>query len=166
MLGFLTDHLTLVLLLLCLALAALPCGMINLGTETLLTLAQLAKRLPRRRRNRPVHPSTVFRWRFPGIRGVRLECVRIGGAWHTSWQAFERFCAQLSEERPLLTSSPSSAGRAKDTSGADKPTRSRTVVQCLASQQPDGSAAAASPPSVEHQNQADIAEAKLTELGF
>jgi hypothetical protein len=85
----------LILLLLILTFAATS-GMICVGSEQLLTLAQLAKRIPRRRRERPVHPSTVHRWRRPGIRGVRLECIRVGGAWHTSLEAFQRFCEQLS----------------------------------------------------------------------
>jgi hypothetical protein len=40
--------------------------------------------LPRKRRDRPVHASTVHRWRHPGVNGVRLEAVRIGGSWCTS----------------------------------------------------------------------------------
>lgn len=69
--------------------------MISVASEQLLTLSQLAKRLPRHRNDRPVHPSTCHRWRSPGVRGVRLECVRIGGIWHTSWESFQRFCDLL-----------------------------------------------------------------------
>lgn len=29
------------------------------------------------------------------LRGVRLEAVRIGGAWHTTREAFGRFCERL-----------------------------------------------------------------------
>ena len=71
--------------LFCLFAAVAFCGVINVGTEQLLTLSQLAKRLPRHRNDRPVRPSTCHRWRSPGVRGVRLECLRIGGIWHTSW---------------------------------------------------------------------------------
>jgi hypothetical protein len=74
-----------------------PCLMIDVGTEQLTTLAQLARRIPCRRNARPVHPSTVHRWRSPGIRGIRLECLKIGGAWHTSMEAFQRFCERLSQ---------------------------------------------------------------------
>lgn len=35
------------------------------------------------------------RWRSPGVRGVRLECLRIGGIWHTSWESFKRFYDRL-----------------------------------------------------------------------
>lgn len=62
--------------------------------EDLITFPQLAKRLPRRRRGRPVAVSTVGRWRYPGVKGVRLEAVRLGGAWVTSVQAFDRFVAR------------------------------------------------------------------------
>lgn len=81
--------------ILCLLTLTATCGAISVGTEQLLTLSQLAKRLPRHRNDRPVHPSTCHRWRSPGVRGVRLECVRIGGVWHTSWEAFQRFCDRL-----------------------------------------------------------------------
>ena len=42
-----------------------------------------------------VHVSTVHRWRKPGIRGIRLEAVRVGGTWYTTHEAFARFCERL-----------------------------------------------------------------------
>jgi Protein of unknown function (DUF1580) len=72
-------------------------GLIDVANEPLITLAQLARRLPRRRKDRPVAPSTIHRWRAPGIKGVRLECVRVGGAWCTNLRAFQKFCDRLSE---------------------------------------------------------------------
>jgi hypothetical protein len=68
---------------------------IELERERLITFGQLARKLPSRRNGRPVHGSTIHRWRHPGVGGVRLEAIRIGGAWHTSWEAFQRFCEQL-----------------------------------------------------------------------
>ena len=68
---------------------------VQLESEKVLTFPELARRLPRRRRGRPVATSTIHRWRYPGLRGVRLEAVRIGGAWATTWAAFERFTAAL-----------------------------------------------------------------------
>lgn len=73
-----------------------PCGLIDVASEDLFPLSHLARRLPRRRQGRPVAPSTVHRWRCPGIRGVRLECLRVGGCWHTSMPAFMEFCRRLS----------------------------------------------------------------------
>jgi hypothetical protein len=78
------------------AAGALLCGLIDVDHEHLLTLAQLARRLPRRRCDRPVHVATLHRWRRPGLRGIRLECVRVGGVWCTTMQAFQRFCDRLS----------------------------------------------------------------------
>ena len=69
----------------------------DLTQETLITFATLAKRQPRRQRGRPVHVSTIHRWRNPGIRGVRLEAVRAGAAWVTSMEAFGRFCRRLTD---------------------------------------------------------------------
>src|SRR5262245_51788545 len=63
-----------------------------------LSLSKAARQFPSFRQNRPVAPSTVFRWiRFgvllPDGRRVRLEAIRLGGRWLTSAQAIERFIA-------------------------------------------------------------------------
>src|SRR5690606_18271260 len=68
---------------------------IDITQETLITFAEVARALPRRRRGRPVHVSTIHRWRSPGLRGVHLEAMRVGGAWCTTWEAFARFSSQL-----------------------------------------------------------------------
>lgn len=71
---------------------------INLQNESLLGLAEAARRLPSFRRGRPVNPATIFRWihdgiRLPDGRIVRLEAVRLGGRWITSVEAMQRFAA-------------------------------------------------------------------------
>jgi hypothetical protein len=77
-------------------LLGLPGGaVIDVNREQMVTLSQLARRLPRRRMERPVHPATIHRWRCPGVRGIRLECVRIGGIWHTSLEAYQRWVDRL-----------------------------------------------------------------------
>ncbi len=98
------------------------CGVISVANEQLLTLSQLAKRLPRHRNDRPVHPSTCHRWRSPGVRGVRLECLRIGGIWHTSWQAFQRFCERLTalEDGTSASASPVATERVGDEGHQDR----------------------------------------------
>ncbi len=83
------------------------CAAINVNVEHVVTLSQLAKGLPERRKARPVHPSTIQRWRHPGVKGVRLECVRVGGVWHTSLEAFQRFCDRLTALGPA-TEAPGS----------------------------------------------------------
>jgi hypothetical protein len=69
--------------------------MIDLKTESPLSLAQAARIIPPTRLDKPVHVSTVVRWILHGVRGVRLEAVRIGGRWITSQESLERFSAAL-----------------------------------------------------------------------
>jgi hypothetical protein len=61
---------------------------IDVASETLLTFTEAARSLPKR-----VHPSTIFRWKLRGVRGVRLESCVIGGRRFTSAEAIERFAA-------------------------------------------------------------------------
>jgi hypothetical protein len=63
--------------------------MIDVQSETLLTLTDAAKRLP----NRP-SVCTLWRWRTRGIRGRRLESIAIGGMVYTSVEALARFAEQ------------------------------------------------------------------------
>ena len=69
--------------------------MIDISSETVLPLREAAKLLPRRRQGRPVHASTLHRWASRGIKGVRLETIRIGGVRCTSPPALQRFFDQL-----------------------------------------------------------------------
>lgn len=66
--------------------------MIDFTTETLLTLPQAAEQLP----TKPTR-ATVWLWVSKGIRGVRLEAVRIGRQWVTSTEALQRFAERLTE---------------------------------------------------------------------
>lgn len=72
--------------------------MIDINSETIVTFSQLARRLPRRRKSRPTHVSTVHRWRQRGVGGIRLEAVRLGGMWVTSLEAYARFCEALTRQ--------------------------------------------------------------------
>src|SRR3954452_5943452 len=65
--------------------------MIDTASETLLTLAQAAAELPRRRRGRKTHISTLYRWSVSGCRGVILESIQIGATRATSREALPRF---------------------------------------------------------------------------
>ena len=69
--------------------------MIAVNDESLVTFAQLARRLPHRRNGRPTHVSTIHRWRSAGVNGVRLDAVRMGGAWVTSLEVYSRFSTAL-----------------------------------------------------------------------
>jgi len=63
--------------------------------EAVLPFAAAARRLPRTRGDKPVSPATIWRWAVHGLRGVRLETIKIGGTTCTSLQALARFFAAL-----------------------------------------------------------------------
>ena len=73
--------------------------MIDITTETLLTLTQAAHELPRRRRGRKTHVSSLYRWTAAGCRGVILETIQVGGTRCTSREALQRFFERLTEPR-------------------------------------------------------------------
>lgn len=71
--------------------------MIDVERERLFRLTEAPDYLPRRWGQKKLHSSTVFRWAQRGIRGVRLETIRLGGALYTSAQAVQRFANQLTD---------------------------------------------------------------------
>jgi hypothetical protein len=73
--------------------------MIDSATEELITFAQVADELPRRRKGRKTHVSTFYRWATIGCRGVVLETIQIGGSRCTSREALQRFFEALSQRR-------------------------------------------------------------------
>ena len=68
--------------------------MIDIQNETLLSLTDATKSLPRVDGKRP-HTSTLWRWCRRGLRGVRLEHVRVGNRVCTSAEALNRFVNAL-----------------------------------------------------------------------
>lgn len=54
--------------------------------------------LPHSTRAKKVSVSTVFRWVNPGIRGQRLEVLRIGGTLHTSEERLRAFFERLTPQ--------------------------------------------------------------------
>jgi hypothetical protein len=90
--------------------------MIDLATETLLSLTDVAKSLP----GRP-HVSTLHRWRMRGIRGIKLETTKLGGKRLTSREALQRFAdrttaAASGEPTPVRTP----AQRAREIAQAER----------------------------------------------
>ena len=71
---------------------------IDITKEELITFGGLVKILPRRPRGKPTHISTFCRWRFRGLKGIKLEAVRVGGVWMTSMEAFQRFTDRLTAQ--------------------------------------------------------------------
>jgi hypothetical protein len=101
---------------------------VDLTQETMLSLAQAARRFPPARLGRPVCPATVWRWCRQGVkvRGVgivRLECVRLSGRWLTSVEAISRFVARqtpLPEGKTPVQLPRTPAGRQKAAERAGK----------------------------------------------
>lgn len=65
--------------------------MIDVKREELIPIRLVPRRLPPRPNGRPVHISAVYRWVQRGVRGVRLDAIRIGGTTYTSEEALQRF---------------------------------------------------------------------------
>jgi hypothetical protein len=76
--------------------------MIDPTREMLLTFSQLAHRIPPSRQGRPVSVSTIWRWATRGIRGVRLESLRLPSRSVTSAEAFARFIDALTRNSTEL----------------------------------------------------------------
>lgn len=60
--------------------------MIDLDKETLLTVKQARAVLP----NRP-SINTIYRWFWKGVRGIKLDSIRVGGRIFTTKEACDRF---------------------------------------------------------------------------
>ena len=81
--------------------------MIDCNTEHVVTLAEAVQQLPRRR-GRPIHLSTLYRWTVSGCRGVILESIQVGATRATSREALQRFFERLtSTNTPSVCSLPS-----------------------------------------------------------
>lgn len=77
--------------------------MIDIKHETLITLSEATKFVPRRRRGRKASVSTLYRWASKsGHRGVRLETLRVGGSLCTSMEAMQRFFERLTAADSVL----------------------------------------------------------------
>ncbi len=69
---------------------------IDLNNETIGSLSEIARLLPPYQ-GRRLHPSTLWRWSSKGLKGVRLETLRLGGRILCSVEAVTRFAAKLAE---------------------------------------------------------------------
>lgn len=85
--------------------------MIDIATDELLTLGQLAKRLPSIRGAKP-NQSTIWRWVHKGIRGIRLETVAVGGRTCTTWDAYLEWATAIAERGPIVSASTPAPRRA------------------------------------------------------
>jgi hypothetical protein len=64
---------------------------VNLKTETVVDLNQASRYLGLGRNRRPMHLSTLVRAITRGVKGHRLEALRIGNRWLTSIEALQRW---------------------------------------------------------------------------
>lgn len=71
--------------------------MLDIQTETLISLADAAKLLPGLRPGTRMNAGSVRRLAARGVRGVRLETVMAGGRRCTSADAVQRFITRLTE---------------------------------------------------------------------
>ncbi len=70
--------------------------MIDIKTEKVVTIREACRFLPKRRAFSYTHPFTIFRWAKKGLRGTKLETIRVGGTLCTSVEALQRFFNELS----------------------------------------------------------------------
>lgn len=85
-----------------------------------------AQALLKRKLGRRVSPGTLWRWHKKGCRGIRLECLRVGGILQTTAAAVTAFIVGQNrdensaevpgspEERQTKVRSPSTARRLRD----------------------------------------------------
>ena len=71
--------------------------MIDPNTEHVISLADCAKSLPRRRGGKRPHVSCIYRWTTSGCKGVVLESIQVGGTRCTSREALARFFQRLTQ---------------------------------------------------------------------
>jgi len=73
---------------------------IDIRVEAVIPLREAAKILPARRAGRPTNISTLFRWSTPpGLEGITLETLQIGGCRCTSKEALQRYFDALTARR-------------------------------------------------------------------
>ena len=93
--------------------------MIDLSTETVVSLNEAAARFPRRRKGKKTHVSTVYRWAQAGVRGVRLETIQVGATKCTSLEAMQRFCNRLTNPKVSAPTSATPQARQRQIAAAE-----------------------------------------------
>jgi hypothetical protein len=91
-------------------------AVIDIGNEQLVPLHEVPRLLPTRGNGKRIHISAVYRWAQRGVRGTRLEVIRVGGTTYTSREALQRFAAQPTE--PFQAAKPKTAGRERQIDSA------------------------------------------------
>src|SRR5262245_26472516 len=101
-------------------------NMIDIETETPISLAQASHRCPPGRGGKKPTLSCLLRWIMQGAAGprgrVKLEAARIGGRWFTSVQALQRFierCTPATDEPAGVQRSPTRRQRESERAAAE-----------------------------------------------
>lgn len=95
--------------------------MIDITSETVLSIAQAAKAVPSRSPGKRVHTATIWRWISYGCKGILLESCRIGGSTYTSREALQRFADALTRANPKSVRLPNqAASRSKQIEAAER----------------------------------------------
>lgn len=90
--------------------------MIDITCEDLILFRELPDHLPKQPSGKKSHLSACYRWKKPGLQGVRLETVFIAGCSYTSKQALNRFWQRVTEARDGKSCHQGSATRANSSS--------------------------------------------------
>ena len=100
-----------------------------LNGERLLSFSAIAPKIPGHRGNSHVNASTLFRWATKGllVNGtlIKLEAVRLGSSWKTSFEAVARFsdrltAAALPTDTPPTPPAPTPAQRSRAAAAASR----------------------------------------------
>lgn len=81
---------------------------IDVFNEQVVSLSDAAKHLPKVKRGKNPHPSSLWRWtvkgqKAPDGRIVRLETIKVGGTTCTSLEALQRYFERLTGDIQIET---------------------------------------------------------------
>lgn len=83
-------------------------------------LRDVPRHLPVRPNGKRLHISAVYRWTMRGVKGVRLETMKLGGSTYTSREALQRFSERLSISPEVRTlERPTSRARQRQLESAN-----------------------------------------------
>jgi hypothetical protein len=78
--------------------------MIDIDSEELVPLTNVATMVPPRPNGKRMAVTTAWRWATVGVRGHKIEVVRIGGSKYTSREALGRFLKAINspDQKPAM----------------------------------------------------------------
>ncbi|WP_459556779.1 DUF1580 domain-containing protein [Lacunimicrobium album] len=96
--------------------------MIDITIEKPIRLSAAVDYFPRTKSGKLLHPSTAYRYATRGIRGVKMEVVKIGGCTCTTREAIMRFiiAQQILEQPTIETVSPRKQRSVRQIRAADE----------------------------------------------